>query len=124
MVASSLSREGKSSILYAWAYAAAAIGNQKVLLVDANIRNPELHCMLSLKKSPGLSELLSRKSLAADDVIQQTAQGNLYLLSSGEGVSSIFDLIASKKMDQVTEELKSKFDLILFDSPAAIPYSD
>jgi capsular exopolysaccharide synthesis family protein len=127
IVTSSVSGEGKSTIVVNLAKAVAAIGH-KVLVVDADLRSStRLTSTMSLTSHQGLSELLLFNDLSLDGVVQKSfLEENLFILSSGNTDIhvDISKLLASTKMRNLMEELKQNFDLVIYDVPAIVDYAD
>ncbi len=122
VVSSVMVGEGKSTVSIHLAEAAAAMG-QRVLLVDADLRNPHIHKYLELSNEKGLANLFSAEE--NPDVIQKfTAEPNMYVLCAGTVPSEPSRLLASKGMRQVMEKIEPVFDLIIFDTPPLLGQSD
>jgi capsular exopolysaccharide synthesis family protein len=116
LFSSSAKGEGNSTILSNFAITLAS-GGDKVLLVDANLRNPFLHDLFKLDKKDGLTELLLEdKSL--DAVIKQTRHENLSVITCGVSHTNPFSLLGSRSFDSFIGKVKPHFDWILFDSPS------
>ncbi|MEC4852981.1 MAG: Wzz/FepE/Etk N-terminal domain-containing protein, partial [Jaaginema sp. PMC 1079.18] len=82
VISSSMPLEGKSTTSLHLAQAAAAMG-QKVLLVDADLRRPQIHAMIDLPNVWGLSHAIST-DLEINDIIQRSpTENNLYILTAG-----------------------------------------
>jgi capsular exopolysaccharide synthesis family protein len=91
---------------------------KKVLLVDANLRNPKLNKWFLVKKNePGLSDVMESEA-HINDVLKKTSYKNLYFLPAG-GASYSRELSTSSKIQAVFTKLKnSNADVIIFDSPS------
>ncbi|HGF7813118.1 TPA: CpsD/CapB family tyrosine-protein kinase [Enterococcus faecium] len=97
--------------------------NQKVLLVDADLRNPVIYKTFQLNNDSGLSTALcSSESIA--NVIQQTPVENLSILPSGPKPANPAELLNSPKMEQIIAETKQLFDIVIFDVPPIVPVTD
>ena len=81
VVTSTNAGEGKTVIASSLA-ASMAMAGRRVLLVDADLRRPQLHQMFKIPKSPGLSDLLMRGVKPSDAVVESSVPG-LFLLSAG-----------------------------------------
>lgn len=122
VVSSTISGEGKSTVSIHLAKAAAATG-QRVLLIDADLRNPNIHKYLELSNKKGLTNLFSNAENS--EVIQEfSVEPNLYVLCAGSVPFEPSRLLASKGMRQVMEKVEPAFDLIIFDSPPLLGQSD
>ncbi|MBC9722808.1 MAG: CpsD/CapB family tyrosine-protein kinase [Lactobacillus sp.] len=116
------SGEGKTTTIINLGVVFAKAG-QKVLIVDCDIRKRSLSQMLGLSKADGIVSLLnSEKKL--EDTIYQTNVANLALLPSGRTVKNPAELLLTHKLVTLVEELKERYDLILFDTPPILEVAD
>jgi capsular exopolysaccharide synthesis family protein len=121
--------EGKTTVTSNLAIALAHL-QQKVLLIDADLRKPRMHTVFGVEQRNGLSELLmARRSLATeplDGSIRQTYVENLFLLPSGLGDqdSTATHLLYSQHMDELLRRVKQEFDMVLIDSPPMLQIPD
>ncbi|MBZ8180826.1 GumC family protein [Oscillatoria salina] len=123
VVSSSVPMEGKSTISFNLAQAAAAMG-QKVLLVDADLRRPQVHIMAEISNVWGLSQVIAQ-DISAQDVIQQTAwEDNFYILTAGKIPPDPTRLLAARKMQKLIQYWQEKFDLVIFDTPPLLGLVD
>ena len=122
VVSSAAPREGKTMIALHVAQAGAAMG-QKVLLVDANFRTPHLHQCLELSNQPGLANVLAEQ-LDVLDCIQRSTVPNLSILTAGSLTPNSPRQLASSHMQQVVAQLKTEFDLVIYDTPHLLGLSD
>lgn len=123
VVGSAAPGDGKTTVALHLAQAAAFMG-QRVLVVDANLRSPQLHSRLDLPNLQGLSDLLSH-NLPFSDVIQESPlQDNLFVLTSGQDLAGSGRLMASKKMQHLMQQFKSAFDLVIYDTPHLLDFPD
>jgi len=86
------------------------------LLVDADLRRGVLHNTFSVGKEPGFTNYLSNKSTLSA-IVQQTHIPNLSVLSCGSMIPNPSELLGSQQMKRFLEEVRRKFDFILFDTP-------
>ena len=116
MICSPESGDGKTTIAVYLAQTAAGAG-QRVLLVDTNLRQPQVHNRMDVPNTKGLSGILS-SNLNSDDFIQQSPlDDNLYVLTSGPAVPGSARLLGSDMMKQVMEKFEQQFDLVIYDTP-------
>lgn len=121
-ISSVMPDEGKSTVALHLAEAAAAIG-QRVLLVDADLRNPKIHKYLELSNEKGLTNLFSGESNPA--LIQKfPAEPNLYVIAAGSAPFDPAKLFSSRSMQRFTEKVKKSFDLVIYDTPPLLGQSD
>lgn len=95
----------------------------KVVVIDADMRRSRSHNVLQMANGPGLSEVLTGQQLG-QEVIVPTETDNLYFLSSGAEPPNPAELVGSRKMNQLLEELAEEYDFVLIDSPPVMPVSD
>lgn len=122
VVTSTVPKEGKTTVAGNLAVATALAGKRTVI-VDANLRNPALHKLFKVDSERGLTEVVGG-SLTLDDVVKETATPGLSVITAGAEVPNPTELIGSERMTQVIEDLKSRFDTVIFDSPAAFGFAD
>lgn len=123
LVTSALGKEGRSFVALNLAQVMAIQPESRVLLVDGDLRNPNLHSILGTTCSPGLSEYLLQE---ADEfgIVQRGDSKNLFLITAGRSVGKPTELIANNRLKSLMDRLEPFFDWIIFDSPAAITVSD
>ncbi|MGN8132649.1 polysaccharide biosynthesis tyrosine autokinase [Paenarthrobacter sp. 22069] len=122
LVTSSLPGEGKSTTATNLAIAIAQAG-QSVCLVDADLRRPMVNEYLGLDRNVGLTTALL-DSTYMDDVLQPWGDDNLYVLTSGQIPPNPSELLGSKEMSQLLDELESAFDIVIIDAPPLLPVTD
>lgn len=122
LVTSSASGEGRT-ITAANLAVVSAQGGKRVLLVDADLRNPTLHLQFRLPNVTGLSTMV-RSSTLDDHAILQTATDGLYLLPSGPQPGNPLEILSSSDFEQIVSEAQTEFDMIVFDSPPVLAVTD
>lgn len=123
VISSSVPAEGKSTVATNLAQAAAAMG-QRVLLVDADLRRPQVHVRNDLPNVWGLSNVISSE-INVDDVIQHSPlEDNLYILTAGQIPPDPTRLLCSKKMQTLVQYFQEAFDLVIFDTPPLLGLAD
>ena len=121
-VVSPNSGDGKTFFAANLAVVLAQLGG-RTLLVDADLRGPRLHEVFGLASTAGLSGLLSGRVEA--QVIQQIpALPNLFVLPVGITPPNPMELIERSAFPLLVRELLSKFDHVIFDTPAAVHGAD
>jgi capsular exopolysaccharide synthesis family protein len=122
VVTSTQSEEGKSTVISNLAITMAQSG-KRVLLIDCDLRKPSIHKKLGLSNQDGLTTLLAREK-KLDEVIQTSNINNLYVLTSGPIPPNPAELLGSKRMKNLIEELHGYFDMILLDAPPVLAVTD
>ena len=121
-ISSVMPGEGKSTVAIHLAETVAAMGH-RVLLIDADLRNPHIHTYLELSNEKGLTNLFSGESNPA--VIQKfSPSSSLYVIASGSASFEPTRLFSSKSMRQFVERIESKFDFVIYDTPPLLGQSD
>jgi polysaccharide biosynthesis transport protein len=115
-VTSATSGEGRTTVAANLAQIAAEAG-QKVLLVDANLRHPQLHYHLGIGNTEGLSEVLSQELDMHQAIQRSPNEENLFVLTAGRAKGNPNKLFTSSKMDNFVERSQAHFDLIVYDTP-------
>ncbi|NJR76876.1 MAG: polysaccharide biosynthesis tyrosine autokinase, partial [Scytonema sp. CRU_2_7] len=114
--------EGKSTTLVNLAYICAQ-GGYTTLMIDADLRRPRLHTFFDINNSVGLTNYLTTE-LMLEDVILQTPVDNLYFMPSGILPSDAAGILNSRRMSELIQDVKQRFDLVLVDSPPILGVSD
>lgn len=123
VISSATPADGKSTIAVHLAQAAAAMG-QRVLLVDADLRRPQVHNILGLENHDGLSNVIAT-GLTAKQVIQRLPMwDHLYVLTAGQLPPDPTRLLSSKKMQYLMEQFHAVFDLVIYDTPPVLGLAD
>ena len=123
LVSSPLPGEGKTMTA---ANAAVVISQQgkHVLLVDADLRKPGLHQEFAISNSSGLAELLS-DSLDEERVIQHPKRlPNLSIISAGSSQAMTAEMLGSKKMRELMESWRTRYDYVILDTPPILAVTD
>lgn len=115
VVTSAEPSEGKSAVssnlAVVWAKQ-----NEKVLLIDADLRRPTAHRTFNLLNAAGLSSYLSNNAVY-EEIIQETEVPNLSVISSGPVPPNPAELLNSRHINTLIERLEDEYDIIIFDAP-------
>lgn len=122
VVTSSGPAEGKTTTSVNLAVVFAKSG-QRVLLVDADMRKPTVYKTFNVNNASGLSTVLST-STSVLEVAQKTVIDNLSVLTSGPKPPNPSELLGSARMNQVIEEAKKLYDVVIFDMPPVVAVTD
>ncbi len=96
---------------------------EKVLVVDSDLRKPRLHRIFKTRNLGGLSGYLAGK-ITLKEAIQKTSIKNIWILPSGPIPPNPAELLNSKKMKEMAEEVKNAFDVVLYDTPPVLAVVD
>lgn len=121
-VTSSVPGEGKTVTNADLAMVFAASG-KRVLLVDCDLRKPQVHNIFDLERGPGFGEALEGKVRWQDCINANQANG-LNVITAGRCEARPGELLASSKAGDLVEEMRAEFDLVVFDLPPAVVVAD
>jgi capsular exopolysaccharide synthesis family protein len=123
MVCSAEPGDGKTTIALYLAQTAAGAG-QKVLLVDTNLRLPQVHNRLDLPNTKGLSGLLNNDLMVNDLVQRSSLADTLYVLTAGPSIPGSARLLGSDRMKSLMDKLETEYDLVIYDTPHLFGLTD
>jgi len=122
LVTSLQQQDGKTSVSTNCAISLAQLGSD-VLLIDADMRHPNLHEILGVTPVPGLSDLLAG-GVEVSEVIRPTKIPGLYVIPAGPVPVNPTELLASRRLTDALAALESRFAHIVIDTPPMLGISD
>jgi succinoglycan biosynthesis transport protein ExoP len=122
-VASSVSGEGKTTLASQLAISLAKAAGELTLLIDGDIRLPDIHTMFDVGRGPGLVDVL-RGDVAVDEAIETGYSQTLHLLPAGKLKSSPHRLMSNGEFARLVNELKGMYRYIVIDTPPILPASE
>jgi capsular exopolysaccharide synthesis family protein len=123
LITSAFAKEGKTTTVANLGVVMAQAGMQ-VLIVDADLRNGNLHRVFGVPNVGGLAHLLSMDELPDELYLVETGVPNLKLLPSGRISTTPSELLASERMNELMGKLGSRMDILLLDSPPILAVTD
>ncbi len=123
LVSSALPDEGKSFVSGNLAQVFARQRGGKTLLVDCDLRKPQLHEMLGAPKTPGVSEYLQGR-VDEFSIIQKSNYDDLFFIPGGEVSPQTPELIGNGRLKTLLQHLAPVFSWIVIDSSPTAPVSD
>jgi succinoglycan biosynthesis transport protein ExoP len=114
LITSALPQEGKSFLTSNLSVLIAATGS-RLLIIDADLRRPNLHKLFELENTQGLSTVLAGINRFEDCVIR-THVPNLHVLLAGPTPPNPAELLGSERMTELLDSI-TDYDMILIDSP-------
>ncbi len=95
----------------------------RVLLIDSDLRTPNMHSHFGLENRAGLSEIL-QGSATVENVVQPTGVEGLLLITAGQPPVNPVRLFHGEALDQFVDTVSKGADFIVFDSPAGSTFGD
>jgi capsular exopolysaccharide synthesis family protein len=127
VITSAAPGEGKTTVSTNLAIALAET-NQRVLLIDADMRLPRLHSIFDLPNTQGLTDFLHERrpvdEYVDDELARKTHIPNLFIMPAGPARSNLSRLLYSKRVKELLARLCSSFDMILLDTPPVMSVPD
>lgn len=114
-ITSTISGEGKTFISINMG-AILSLLDKKVILIDVDMRRPRLSKIFNVDNVSGMSTILIGRE-KVEDCIRKTELKNLHFITSGPIPPNPAELILSKRLKEMLEFLKSKYDYVIFDTP-------
>jgi len=123
LVTSSLPNEGKTFVTNNLAHAIVQKADQRVLIIDADLRYPQLHLALGAPLAPGLTDYLSGE---ADEfaAIQHGTDENLCIMPGGNQSVNPSELLSHGRLKILLDRLSPVFDWVILDSSPCLPVAD
>jgi len=122
LITSASPKEGKSTTVANLAITLGQ-GGQKTLLIDADLRRPVIHSVFGYNKEPGITNYLVGRA-SVEEITRITPIPNLSLITSGTIPPNPSELLGSPRMREFLDQMREKYDMILFDSPPVMAVTD
>lgn len=122
VVSSSLPSEGKTTTAANLAITL-ALANQRVALVECDLRRPLIANRLGLDDGVGTTSVLIGK-VHLRDALQKYTDTDLWVLSSGPIPPNPSELLQSNAMEKLLGQLRDEFDIVILDAPPLLPVTD
>ena len=123
LITSTIPGEGKSTVSANLAVALAHRKKQTILLVDGDLRRPVLAQEFGLGDQAGLSECLRGEPRPITNIYRLETAG-LWFLPAGRPPENPLDLMQSGRLSDLLDQLTTRFDWIVIDSPPVLPLAD
>ena len=120
-VCSAVHSEGKTTSAVVLAAAMASAG-ERVLVIDSDMRKPNLHKLLNLSNTKGLSTLLARQT-SSESVIRMGEAG-FDVITSGPPSPNPSELLGSRAMKELVARVREEYDRVIIDCPPTLGMVD
>jgi len=124
LLTSTRPREGKSTLAANLSLAFYSTG-EKVLLIDADLRNPRLHEIFdceTVRRSVGLSRYLA--GMSEENLVVHNGNENLHLIPAGPVPPNPVELLASHRFRDLITTMQQRYDHIIIDAPPFLGFAD
>lgn len=122
MVTSTQASEGKSTVCFGLAQGVAKLG-RSVVLIDADLRRPNLHHLFGVKNTAGVSNILAGNA-TVDDVLMHNDKYHVDTIIAGPIPPDASELLATNALRRLVEELKTRYDHVIVDSAPVLGLAD
>jgi capsular exopolysaccharide synthesis family protein len=123
-IASAVAAEGKTNLSSQLAMSWSQAGLEKILLLDADLRNPNVYKLFEIQSSPGVAEIL-RGECSIDEATILNWGGLLSVLPAGSTpASAAANMFSGRKFQEVLAELRKRYDKIIIDMPPTLCASE
>ena len=115
--------EGKSSVAANLAVTAAQAG-RNVVLIDGDLRKPQIHRSFGVRNDRGLSTVLTGEGSLSKAVKRLDAEKNLVIVPAGPPPPNPAELLLSDRLAKAIKGLAGAADLVFIDAPPVLPVTD
>lgn len=122
MVTSTQAGEGKSTACYALVQGLAKLG-QSVILIDADLRRPNVHRLFGIQNGTGASNILTGSS-SIDDCLLRNAAPNIDIITAGPIPPDATELLAGAQFSALITDLRARYDHVVIDSAPLLGLAD
>jgi polysaccharide biosynthesis transport protein len=123
LVTSCIPGEGKTTLTTNLAVAFAQ-HNKKVIIIEADMRRPRMKHVMDVPNGAGLSNVLSGTLSSDEAILQGVHVATLDILPAGPHPPMPSEILGSTAFDELLEQLRSRYDIVLIDSPPALLVTD
>lgn len=122
LITSSVADEGKTAVAVGLARMEALTGSN-VLVMDADLRRPDIHHAFGATESPGLVDLVTGE-VDLETVLRRDQVCGAWYMTAGRPASDPLTILTSEAFDEILAKLVARFDLIIIDSPPSQMFLD
>ena len=123
LITSTIPQEGKSTVAANLACALSYSSQERTLLVEGDLRRPSLSAMFGVPSVPGICESL-RGETSLERSIYRLEDAGLWIWPAGHAPGNPLELLQSPKLSAFMDQLATRFDWIIIDSPPVLPLAD
>lgn len=118
LVTSPTQGNGKTTVAINLALTIAA-SDQKVAVVDADLRRPAVHTALKISQSPGLADIIHSK-VSVKEVVRPVKGKKIDVVAAGAVPPSVTEVVGSKRIAAILNDIREDYDTIIVDAPPLV----
>lgn len=123
LVTSANNFEGKTVTALSMAYAVSTLHNEKVLLIDGNLRYSAIHKLFNIAESPGFTDFVLNGGDSAN-FFYEIPDGKLAVMPAGTKVAKLNAVYDGTVFKARMEDLKSRFNYVIYDGHSVLNFAD
>jgi capsular exopolysaccharide synthesis family protein len=116
VVTSAAAGEGKTCLATSLTMSLAKANQRPTLIIDCDLRSPDVATVLSVRQKPGLAEVLNQQAMVSD-VIQQVGNTQAFVIPAGKLKGNPHHLLREERLGPILEQLRGQFATIVIDTP-------
>jgi len=120
---SAVSGEGKTSVATSMAMSVAEATQQPTLIIDADLRFPDVATFFNVPESPGVSEVLTGHASIAE-ALHRVGDTHAYVMPAGKLEVNPHHILNGAKVEELLQTLRKKFSTIIIDTPPVLSASE
>lgn len=122
LVTSALPKEGKTTISLLLGRMFAMLG-KRVIVIDTDLRRPQVHVRLGIPAAPGLVELLTGAA-TQEEVVKTDEATGAHIIAAGTAGPNASELLNSERLKTFLQTIGANYDLVILDSPPTMAVAD
>jgi capsular exopolysaccharide synthesis family protein len=122
-ITSASNSEGKTSVALQLAVSIARSTGQRVLLIDADMRSPDIHELLEIRHSPGLAEVLGHKCVLQEAIVTEWSKF-VHVIPAGKLTTSPHKLLGNGALKTLLDEVRGDYRYVVIDTPPILAASE
>jgi capsular exopolysaccharide synthesis family protein len=124
-ISSPIAGDGKTVTAINLAAALARGSDERVLLIDADLRRPSIARLLGMTDvEAGLADALTRAEISLADVVRTIDPPNLTVVPAGAARGGVSNILRSPRLEQLLQDVRRQYTCVVVDTPPLLPVFD